>query len=165
MSTQVLSEAGVKSQKDKIKGVSEKILVGHLTNIGTGCFKIINLDGGLNENEQNSDSGNNSDISSNNDGRKHNPISRKYVQKNPFSSSELREDKEENNSDNNSNSSPGISNTAFRKNIQGININDTSPQMDNQRVDIPIKLNVKVNENPKKDNDKSDDEEEEEDEE
>ena len=165
MSTQVLSEAGVKSQKDKIKGVSDKILVGNSTNIGTGCFKIINLDGGLNANEQNSDSGNNSDISSSNDGRKYNPISSKYGQKNPFSSSELREDKEENNSDNNSNSSPGISNTDFRKNIQGITINDTSPQMDNQRVGptyIPINLNVNVNENPKKDNDKNNDDEEEE---
>jgi DNA-directed RNA polymerase II subunit RPB1 len=169
MSTQVLLEAGMMSQKDKIKGVSEKIFVGNSTNIGTGCFKIINLNGDLNVNGQNSDNGNNSDYSSSNDGRKYNPIS-KSDQKNPFSSSELREEREENNSDNNSNSSPGISH------IQGININDTSPQMNNQRYESRyIPYNPNINDSPKKDNndsnnifkkiyDKSKDDEEEEEE-
>ena len=173
MMTQMLLEAGMMGQKDKIKGVSEKILVGNSTNIGTGCFKITNLDGKLNANEQNSDNGNNSEYSSSYDGRRYSPIVKSSVQRNPYSSSELREEREENNSDNNSNSSPGISH------IQGININDTSPQMNNQRYEPRyIPYNPNINDSPKKDNNdpnnifkkiydksKDDEEEEEEDEE
>ena len=170
MMSQILLEAGKMSQRDLIKGVSEKILVGNPTDIGTSCFKIINLDGRLNANGNYSDYENNSDYSSSFDGRKYNPISYQ-IERNPYSSSQLREDKEENNSDDNSNSSPGFSNARFRENIQGININDTSPQMNNQRYEpMYIPNNQNINESPKihnnnsykKNYDKSEDDEEEE---
>jgi len=155
MSTQTFLEAGQMSQLDRIKGVSENILVGTSTKIGTGCFKIINLGATLNPNGHNSDNENYSDYSSFDDKGRYNPIS-SIIERNPYSSSELRENREEDNHDNNSNNSPGCSNSFYKENLQGININNTSPQMNNKKsVSKYIPNNLDINESPNENNNDS----------
>lgn len=155
MSTQILLEAGFLSQRDNIKGVSENILVGNSTNIGTGCFKLMNLDGGINANDHNSDNGNSSDHSLNDDRGKNNPppkfnIGRNSPSlKNPFSPSELRVKKEDSNNDHSLDISPGNSNSFYREKLPEVKINDTSPQIDSQK-DNPN--NPTINEDQNKDN-------------
>jgi DNA-directed RNA polymerase II subunit RPB1 len=51
---EILLEAGIFSEKDELKGISENILLGKLTNVGTGFFELlIDFNSFENENKRN----------------------------------------------------------------------------------------------------------------
>ena len=53
---EILLEAGIFSQKDELKGISENILLGKLTNVGTGFFDLlIDFNAFENQNKRNED--------------------------------------------------------------------------------------------------------------
>ena len=53
---EILLEAGIFSEKDELKGISENILLGKLTNVGTGFFDLlIDFNAFENENKRNED--------------------------------------------------------------------------------------------------------------
>ena len=53
---EILLEAGIFSEKDELKGISENILLGKLTNVGTGFFELlIDFNAFENENKRNED--------------------------------------------------------------------------------------------------------------
>ena len=53
---EILLEAGIFSEKDELKGISENILLGKLTNVGTGFFELlIDFNSFENENKRNED--------------------------------------------------------------------------------------------------------------
>jgi DNA-directed RNA polymerase II subunit RPB1 len=59
---EILLEAGIFSEKDELKGISENILLGKLTNVGTGNFDLlIDFNAFENENKKNEDDYQNDD--------------------------------------------------------------------------------------------------------
>ena len=51
---EILLEAGIFSERDDLKGISENVLLGKLTKIGTGCFDLlVDIDAFENENKNN----------------------------------------------------------------------------------------------------------------
>ena len=123
--SQILLEAGIFSEKDPLKGISENILIGNLAKMGTGFFDLI-----MNKNIDNDDirdedlkppNEGNSDNESNNSNKErltkntlNNPKTNPFLPQpkspgiNPYSPSQIANTKNNNEENDNKNSSPMI---------------------------------------------------------